>query len=57
MSELNPIDMSMSSILRCRYAPHGCTWMTQYQPGEEVEARERKRVHEEVCFPYSYTRP
>lgn len=57
MTEPNPIDMSNSQILRCRYAPHGCTWMVQYQFGEAEDARESKRVHEEVCFPFSYTNP
>jgi hypothetical protein len=49
MHELNPLDMSMSQILRCRYAPYGCVWMVQYQVGEQADARERKRVHELVC--------
>jgi hypothetical protein len=50
MTEPNPIDMSMSQILRCRYAPYGCVWMVQYQVGEEAEARESKHVHELVCL-------
>ena len=49
MTEPNPIDMSMSQILRCRYVPYGCVWMVQFQVGEQDDTRERKRIHEQVC--------
>ena len=49
MTEPNPIDRSNSQILRCRYVKYGCVWMTQFQRGEETDARERLAVHQMVC--------
>lgn len=45
----NPLDRSMSQIIRCRYVQFGCTWMVQFQIGEQDEAQMRRRIHEEVC--------
>lgn len=57
MSELNPIDMSMSQIVRCRYVPYGCPWMVQYQLGEQAESLEQRRVHQENCQFRFHERP
>ena len=49
MTEPNPLEETWSQIVRCRYVKYGCVWMTQFQRGEEADARERLAVHQMVC--------
>lgn len=49
VSETNGVESTLSSLLMCRFRPHGCAYAVRYQPGQYEWARQTMDAHEVSC--------